>query len=96
MVDMAKFDKAVQESLDKADVAFDGKYGQQLEKLHGLSIEEIDAIKPGVADVKAYKDLMVLVEEASRHNIATAELRDRIVKLGEVAISLAQKVGLPL
>ena len=86
------FRRRVRTALDNADEAFRGEYAEEMEGLLGLSREEIDAISPGDVDLKAYDQLMAVVREASRTNVAQAELKNRIQKLGEVAVSIARKV----
>jgi len=43
--------------------------------------------------VETYEKIIVVVKEASRKNISQAELGQRINQLGEVAITIAKKVG---
>ena len=56
-----------------------------------LSRDEIDAITPGATDLATYETLMKVVKEASRKNTAQAELRNRIVALGNTAVTIAKK-----
>ena len=46
----------------------------------------------GVTDIQMYERLMIVVREASRVNLAQAELANRIRSLGELGIRIAKKV----
>ncbi|WP_445402028.1 hypothetical protein [Zobellella sp. An-6] len=72
--------------------AFDGKYKNELQALMGLSKSEIDAITPWTTDIETYDALITIVKEASRVNLAQAQLKKRIEELGVVAIKIAEKV----
>jgi hypothetical protein len=72
--------------------AFKGKYKDQLTALMGLSKEEIDKITPGTTDLETYAQLISIVKEASADNIDQAELKNRIVALGEVGMEIAKKI----
>lgn len=87
-----RYRNRVRRALDQADEAFRGEYSKELNELLGLSREEIDAISPGVTDLETYERLMVVVREASRVNLAQAELVNRIRELGSVAVSIARMV----
>jgi len=75
-----------------ADAAFNGKYKNELDKLTGLSREEIDSITPGTEDLRVYSVLVKVVEQASKENLSQAQLLDNIKELGVVAIKIAKKV----
>ncbi|MBD3220807.1 hypothetical protein GF314_06155 [bacterium] len=87
----ALFRRRVRDALERADEAFKGKYRDAIDELSGLSRAEIDAITPGTTDLRVYAELMEIVKEASRVNLAQAELRARIEELGEVAVAIARK-----
>jgi len=72
--------------------AFEGAYKNELQALMGLSKSEIDAITPGTTDIETYDALITIVKEASRVNLAQAQLKQRIEELGAVAIKIAEKV----
>ena len=72
--------------------AFEGRYKKQLNDLMGLSRAEVDRVTPDTTDLQAYAQLIEVVKEASRANIAQAELTSRIRDLGQVAIAIASKV----
>jgi hypothetical protein len=85
------FRRRVRTALDRADEAFRGKYKDAIDELSGLSRAEIDAITPGTTDLRVYNELIEVVKEASRVNLAQAELRQRIEQLGDVAVAIARK-----
>lgn len=82
-------DAAIQASHE----AFLGKYKDELRGLVKLAPEEIDGITPDTTDVETYEKLIAMVKEASRNNVSQAELGQRIKQLGEVAVTIAKKVG---
>ena len=77
----------------EADADFNGAYKSELEKLNGLSKEEINSITPDTEDLKTYSVLIKVVEKASKDNISKAELIEDIKELGDVAIKIAKKVA---
>jgi SMC interacting uncharacterized protein involved in chromosome segregation len=93
MVDLDKWKSDVEESLRRAEDAFNGMYAHEIKGLLELSRKEIDAIMPGTTDIQTYDKLIVIVKEASRHNVSQAELKARIEQLGEVGIDIAKKVA---
>ena len=72
--------------------AFNDQYKNELDALRGLSKEEIEAILPDTTDSAVYDELIKVVENASKQNLAQAELIQNIRDLGEVAIIIAKKV----
>ncbi len=86
------FRQRVRSSLQKADEEFRGQYKNQIKALLGLSQEKIDEITPDTTDLETYNKLMIVVKEASRVNLAQAELVSRIKSLGSVAVSIAKMV----
>ncbi len=72
--------------------AFKGKYNEQLTALMGLSKEEIDKIIPGTTDLETYAQLISIVKEASADNIDQAELKNRIMALGEVGQEIIKRI----
>jgi len=79
-------------SAEKINESFNGKYKNELDKLTGLSREEIDSITPGTEDLRKYTVLLRIVEEASRKNLTQAELVEDIKELGKVAVKIAEKI----
>lgn len=80
------------ESFDKADEAFSGKYAAELNKLKGLSTEEINSIVPGSAGMHTYQALIEIIEQASKDNLSQAQLISKIQGLGALAIKIAKKI----
>ena len=72
--------------------AFKGKYKEELTALMGLSKEEIDKITPDTNDLEIYAQLISIVKEASADNIDQAELKERILELGQVGIEIARRI----
>lgn len=85
-------ERELEEILQRNHEAFVGTYANEINELLGLSRAEIDAITPGTADLEVYQALVEVVKEASRRNVAQAELKARIEQLGEVAIKIAKNV----
>ncbi len=86
------FRRRVRRALDEADEAFRGQYAEELKGLLGLSEAEIDAISPGTTDLETYDRLIAVVREASRVNLAQADLVARIRGLGDLAVGIARRV----
>lgn len=86
------FRDRVRRALQQADESFKGRYKDEIAGLMGLSRAEIDAIAPGTTDVRVYDALITVVREASRVNLAQADLKAQIVELGEVAMDIARRV----
>jgi len=76
----------------EADAAFNGEYRNELNGLYGLSKEEIDAVTPDTNDLTMYVVLIKVVEQASKDNLAQAQLVKNINNLGDLAIKIAKKV----
>ena len=91
-IDIEKFRQSLRESLRKNREAFEGAYREEIDSLLGLSREEIDRITPDITDLETYDRLISLVKEASRANIAQAELKARIEELGDIAVKIAKKI----
>ena len=90
--DPQEFKRRLKYQLKTSREAFDGKYKDELSQLAGLSRTEIDAIAPGITDLQTYDSLIAVVKEASRVNLAQAELITQIKKLGATAEAIAKKV----
>lgn len=90
--DLDGFTADLDATLERGRVAFRGKYKDQLNQLAGLSRAEIDAITPDLTDLQKYDELITVVKEASRVNLAQAELKHQIEKLGAVAVQIAKRV----
>ena len=79
-------------SLAEADAAFSGQYFKELELLKGLSEDEISKISPNTTTMSVYEKLIEIVENASRKNMAQAELVSKIKGLGDTAIKISKKI----
>jgi hypothetical protein len=91
-MDIEEFKRRLREKMAENRKAFEGKYKDEINALMGLSKAEIDSITPDLTDLEIYDQLITVVKEASRVNLAQAELKSRIEELGEVAIKIAEKV----
>ena len=79
------------EAFKRADAAFNAEYGEKLAQLRR------DAEMAPVIEKKVYGDLIKVVEQATKPNMAQAELCAQVKKLGDIAIGIARKcLGLPL
>lgn len=76
----------------EADNAFNGKYKDELNELLGLSKSEIDSLTPDTTDMIVYSKLIKVVEQASKDNLAQADLINNIKSLGDLAVKIAKKV----
>jgi hypothetical protein len=90
--DLEAFEDDLDKTIRRGREAFSGKYSKELNDLAGLSRSEIDAMAPGITDLQKYDELIAVVKEASRVNLAQAELRNQIQKLGDIAVSIAKRV----
>jgi hypothetical protein len=90
--DLIAFEQGLRRTLQDGEAAFNGIYKRQLNDLAGLSRAEIDAIVPGTTDLATYDKLITVVKEASRGNLAQAQLKSQILKLGDLAVAIAQRV----
>jgi len=88
----AKFRSRVKRALAQNDKAFRGRYKEEIQALSGLSRDDLEAISPDATDMVVYSKLIEVVKEASRTNLKQADLRDRIVALGTLAVEMARKV----
>jgi hypothetical protein len=90
--DPVAFKSDLESSVALSRGAFKGAYAVQLNELSGLARTEIDAISPGISDLQTYDELIAIVKVASSHNLAQAELKNRIVALGDLALKIAKQV----
>ena len=91
-MDKVAFRKRLEERAKVNRQAFDGIYKDDIEGLLGLSREEIDRITPDTTDLETYDQLITVVKEASAANIAQAELKNRIMELGGIAVNIAKRI----
>lgn len=93
MIDKEQRRRELQEMAAKITEEFDGLYADQLKNLLAISRDEIDAITPDGTDLETYAQLIEVVKDASRRNLAQAELKERVVSLGELAVKISKKVA---
>jgi hypothetical protein len=91
-MDIVAYRKKLQERAKANRLAFEGQYREEIEGLLGLSREELDRITPNTTDLEIYDQLITIVKEASAANLTQEELKDHIVELGEVAVSIAKRI----
>lgn len=91
-MDIEEFKRRLRDKMEENRQAFEGQYKEELNDLMGLSRSEIDIITPDLTDLEIYDQLITIVKEASRVNLAQVELKSRIEELGEVAIKIAKKI----
>lgn len=82
--------REMQEILKRNREAFLGEYKDHINELLGMSRADIDAITPDTTDLQTYDALIEVVKDASRQNLATAELKNRIEQMGAVAVKIAK------
>ncbi len=86
------FQRSVRRRFKEIDEELRGQHKKHLDALLGIGLEEIDAITPYTTDMDTYNKLIAVVSEATRKNVAIADLRQTIVGMGTVAIEIAKKV----
>ena len=86
------FQRSVRKRFKEIDEELRGRHKKHLDALLGISRAEIDAITPDTTDMDTYNKLIVVVTEATRKNVAIADLRQTIREMGTVAIDIANKV----
>lgn len=89
-----EFDKAVQDALDRNKAALMGSYSKQLGDLLKLSDAQLSAIIPEVSKTETYNNLISVIKEASRANIAQADMLNKVSALGQDAVKIAKLAGL--
>jgi hypothetical protein len=77
--------------IDETRAEFEGKYGEELQALLGLSTDELEEIAPRLESTEVYAQLIAVVRNASAKNLSVARLRARIRTLGEVAVAIAEE-----
>src|SRR5215213_10114094 len=87
-----QFTKEVDEALDRADASFSVDYAGALACLQGLAEQEVREICPEPTGIDTYNRVIAVVSEATRQNLAQAELVTRIRALGASAMRIAGRV----
>jgi hypothetical protein len=77
----ALFRRRVRIALDRADEAFEGKYRDAIDELSGLSRAEVDAITPGMNDLRVYAELRARIEELGEVAVAIARKASRLASI---------------
>ncbi len=90
-MDIDAYRKKLEERAIENEKAFIGKYKDEINGLLGLSKKDIDSITPDTTDLDVYDQLVTIVKVASANNIAQAELKSRIMELGDVAVKIVNK-----
>lgn len=90
--DLEGFESDLDTTLANSRKAFEGKYKDELNALAGLSKDEIDSITLDTTDLQKYDELITVVKEASRVNLEQAALKAQILKLGDVAVTIAGRI----
>jgi hypothetical protein len=90
--DLEGFEEDLDTTLANGRMAFTGIYKDELNALSGLSKEEIDAISLGITDLQKYDELITVVKEASRVNLEQAALKAQIIRLGDIAVTIAKRI----
>jgi len=83
-----------EEKIKTAGKIVEEKNADFLQKLKGLTEEEIKTIVPQGTSAEEYKALIKEVQEATEKNLAQAQLITNIQSLGDVAIRIAKKIKL--
>lgn len=87
--ELREFEATLRADARDIRAAFQGKYADELKQLYGLSLDDIDALTPGSADLEAYARLIAVVERASKQNLSQAALKQQIQSMGELAVRIA-------
>jgi|TARA_B110000908_G_scaffold22806_1_gene25849 cob(I)alamin adenosyltransferase len=86
------FEERLKKRLADNRLAFIGIYKDEINALHGLSRAEIDEITPDSTDLEIYDQLIDIVKEASATNESQAALKEQILELGGIAVTIAKKI----
>ena len=91
-MDINAYRKKLEKRIKNNRESFERMYREEIEGLLGLSREELDKTIPHTTALEIYDQLITVVEEASAANLKQADLKKRIMELGEVAVSIAKRV----
>ncbi|MBI4848711.1 MAG: hypothetical protein HY808_09085 [Nitrospirae bacterium] len=84
----AELKKRSQESKQKTDALL----SEEIQALQQAASSDLQRLRPKVSDSETYEKLIKAVNEASAKNEGIAELKNRIEKLGEVAVKVGKEV----
>src|SRR5690242_19260981 len=91
--ELADFDKAFESDVAVIDGSGTGPYADAVADLLHLSGRAETQGTIAITPTKTYAQLIALVQRASATNLSEAELKQRIVALGDTAVSIAHKVA---
>lgn len=66
---------------------------EELQSLLSASTGQLEALRPQVADMETYNRLMAVVEEATRQNKQTAQLKALLMKGGSKLLNVGKLAG---
>lgn len=66
---------------------------EELQALLTATTEQLEALRPHVADEETYNRLMAAVEEATRQNEQTAQLKSLLMKGGSKLFNIGKTAG---
>lgn len=89
MSNLSELQQLLENDFEEIEGAFKGIYKDELERLSGLSKEEIAAISTS-PNMVVYEKLKKVVQQASARNLSQAELKQNIEKLGNIAVEIAK------
>ncbi|MBI5057183.1 MAG: hypothetical protein HZB61_11285 [Nitrospirae bacterium] len=84
----AELKKKSQESKQKTDALL----SEEIQALQQAASSDLQRLRPKVTDTETYDKLIKAVNEASAKNESLAELKNRIEKLGAVAVKVGKEV----
>ena len=87
-----RFQRSVKRRFKEIDMELRGQHKKHLDALLGISRAEIKKLTPDTTNIDIYNKLIAVVTEATRQNVAIADLREAIENLGDIAKKIAKKV----
>ncbi|HEX8957886.1 MAG TPA: hypothetical protein VF798_16530 [Burkholderiaceae bacterium] len=89
--DLDDFDQQMAADFAQADLD-SGAYADAVQQLQGQAAQAASAGTVAPADAQAYADLLKVVQEAASANLSQAQLKARILGLGDAAVRIASSV----
>ncbi|HEX7644321.1 MAG TPA: hypothetical protein VF472_19110 [Burkholderiaceae bacterium] len=89
--DLDDFDQQMAADFAQADLD-SGGYADAVQQLQGQAAQAAAAGTIAPADVQAYAQLLQVVREAASANLSQAQLKARILGLGDAAVRIAGSV----
>lgn len=90
--DLDDFDKQMEADFAQANLS-SGDYADAVQQLAKQASQATAAGTIAPADAQAYADLLKVVQEAASSNLSQAQLKSRIVGLGDAAVRIARSIG---